>query len=169
MKPKLFVIYLLWLSGQLFGSLRPETLSRRLGELSLADKDRVLDIADELRCPTCQGLSVLESDVPFSLQIRNAVIQQVKEGRSKDEIMQFFSDRYGAWIRRQPPKAGFHWSIWLLPWLGLLLGGLVLLRFFRSGVTGSGESLARRSEDEILRELDERLAALRGVKNGGER
>ncbi|MFK7872609.1 MAG: cytochrome c-type biogenesis protein CcmH [Oligoflexales bacterium] len=84
------------------------------------------DISYQLRCPTCTGLSILESDAQFSLQIREAVREQVLAGRSRSDILDFFTVRYGLWILREPPKEGFHLLAWLLP-IGILLVGGTLI------------------------------------------
>ena len=81
------------------------------------------DVAEGLRCPTCTGLSVLESDAKFSTQIKDEVQEQLDKGRSKDEIYKFFVERYGPWILREPPKEGFNFFTWAFP-IGLLVFGL---------------------------------------------
>jgi cytochrome c-type biogenesis protein CcmH len=93
------------------------------------DPDRFKDVASELRCPTCVGLSVLESDAPFSKQIKDEVANQLKAGKSNDEILVWFTERYGPWILRVPPKTGVNILAWAIP-LGALLIGPVLLWFF---------------------------------------
>jgi cytochrome c-type biogenesis protein CcmH/NrfF len=112
------------------------------------------DIAGHLRCPTCTGLSVLDSDAPFSVQIKNEVKEQLAAGKSRDDIMAFFTDRYGAWILRAPPVKGFFVFAWIVPILLLLVGPLLIL-FLRgrkvqdvvhdvtSGDEGEGLSLTR--------------------------
>src|SRR5262245_42868447 len=82
------------------------------------DDEKLLEfkeVAKDLRCPTCTGLSVLESDAEFSIQIKERVAEQVKAGKSREEIVQYFVDRYGPWIMREPPKQGFNLTAWLLP------------------------------------------------------
>src|SRR5689334_3500058 len=80
------------------------------------------DVAKELRCPTCTGLSVLESDASFSVQIKDQVKEQIGLGKNKEQIVSYFVDRYGPWILREPPKQGFNLLAWLVPSLLLCLG-----------------------------------------------
>ena len=56
---------------------------------------RVQTITDDLRCPTCQGLSVKDSDASFSIQIREKVRHMVEEGQSDEDIKAYFVSRYG--------------------------------------------------------------------------
>lgn len=86
-------------------------------------------ISDQLRCPTCTGISVRQSESLFSQQIRSAVIEQIIAKKSEPEIMQFFLDRYGQWILREPPKQGLHWIAWLVPLFFFSFGALWVGRF----------------------------------------
>ncbi len=100
-------------------------------ETQLTDDQALLyqKISDQLRCPTCTGISVRQSESLFSQQIRSAVIDQIEQKKAEPEIMQFFIERYGQWILREPPKQGLHWLAWLVPALFFSLGGLWVARF----------------------------------------
>ncbi|MCY4381512.1 MAG: cytochrome c-type biogenesis protein CcmH [Proteobacteria bacterium] len=95
-------------------------------------KELFFSVAANLRCPTCTGLSVLQSDAPFSIQIKNLVQEQVSQGANQREIITFFTERYGLWILREPPKKGEHLLIWLLPVLFLLFGVFWLISLLKS-------------------------------------
>ena len=86
-----------------------------------------VELAQNLRCPTCTGLSILQSDAIFSKQIKFLLIEKINSGATKQQIMQFFTDRYGVWILRQPPKNSTHILIWLIPLLLLLICPLYLI------------------------------------------
>jgi cytochrome c-type biogenesis protein CcmH/NrfF len=117
--------------------------------------------ANELRCPTCTGLSVLDSDAGFSVQIKNMVKEKIREGKSYDEILKFFTERYGVWILRRPPAEGFNAMVWFVP-IGILVLGPFLLWIFvwsrRKVVVTDGV----RPSSAILDEMEAELAALRG-------
>lgn len=86
------------------------------------DEELVHQIADNLRCPTCQGLSVNDSEAGFSVQIREKVRTLLAEGKTREEIEAYFVARYGEWILRTPPAEGFNLLIWILPAVGLAAG-----------------------------------------------
>src|SRR5690606_27340125 len=94
------------------------------------DQQQFRVIADDLRCPTCVGLSVLNSDEKFALQIKEKVVEDLRLGKSREEIMAYFLERYGPWILREPPREGFHGLAWQIPIAILLLGPLVLWILF---------------------------------------
>ena len=124
------------------------------------DPDRFRSIADELRCPTCTGLSVLGSDAKFSVQIKDQVKQQMKEGRSRDEILEFFVARYGPWILREPPKKGFGVWAWLIP-ICILIFGPILIWFFVWRRRIDIETFGARSDNDIIAEMNTALAKMR--------
>ena len=94
-------------------------------------------ISDQLRCPTCTGISVRQSESLFSQQIRSSVIEQILANKPEPEIMAFFLDRYGQWILREPPKQGLHWLAWLVPLFFFTVGGLWVARFLFSKKGGA--------------------------------
>jgi cytochrome c-type biogenesis protein CcmH len=79
-------------------------------------------IAAELRCPDCQGLSVADSNSPSALEIRGQIDAQLIAGRSPDQVRQRFVDRYGEWILLSPTAP----IAWLLPF-GVLLAAIAIL------------------------------------------
>ena len=89
-------------------------------------------IADMFRCPTCQAISVNDSEAAFSRQIKDKVRRMLLEGQSEEQIKEYFVSRYGEWILRAPKKQGLGLVLWLLPGGGLLLfGGWILNRAIR--------------------------------------
>lgn len=89
-------------------------------------EQKALLIAGELRCPTCQGVSVKDSTAPLARQIHDKVRRMVAEGQSGEAIKAFFVSRYGEWILRAPKKEGLGLVLWLLPGVALLVSaGLI--------------------------------------------
>ncbi len=121
------------------------------------------DVAKELRCPTCTGLSVLESDASFSVQIKDQVHEQMKLGKSKDEIVKYFVERYGPWILREPPKEGFNLLAWGVP-IALLIGGpiLIWLLIWRRKVQFNAHGV--RSTEALIKEMHDRLQLMKEKK-----
>lgn len=103
------------------------------GSLSGSEQleNRVREIAGKLRCPTCQGMSVKESDAGLSMNMKQRIRELLQAGKSEDEILQFFVDRYGEWILRSPQKKGFSLLLWILPGLIIVVAVLSLLRYLK--------------------------------------
>jgi cytochrome c-type biogenesis protein CcmH len=87
---------------------------------------RTKDLAAQLRCPVCQGLSIQDSPSELSQQMRALVRQQLADGKSPDEIKSYFVARYGEWILMAPEAHGFNWLVYVLPFAMLGVGGWVL-------------------------------------------
>ena len=89
---------------------------------------RTSEIASELRCPVCQGVSVEDSPTDLARQMRATVRDQLAAGRSEDEVRQYFIDRYGEWILLEPKASGFNLLVYVLPWLVVLAGlGIIVV------------------------------------------
>lgn len=89
---------------------------------------RLREVGEELRCPTCQGISILESSTPQSMAMKAEIERQLTEGKSKAEILKYFQERYGEWILRKPDgTSAFGKWIWGIPFGGLLLGPIFLV------------------------------------------
>ena len=88
---------------------------------------RFKKLSNELRCPTCQGLSVKDSEAGFSTSIKGKIRELMKQGKTDQEIMTFFVERYGEWILRAPSVSGFNIVLWLLPGSAIIIGLLLVL------------------------------------------
>lgn len=87
---------------------------------------QVREIAQQLRCPVCQGLSVGDSPSELANEMRDVVREQLRQGKTPEEVLDYFVQRYGEWILLAPPKRGFNLVIWVLPFLLLPVGALVV-------------------------------------------
>jgi len=70
-------------------------------------QEQVRRIAAELRCPVCQALSVADSPSEMAQQMRAIIQQQLKEGKSPDEVKTYFISKYGEWVMLAPTAKGF--------------------------------------------------------------
>lgn len=91
-----------------------------------------LEIAKQLQCPVCQGTAVAYSTSGLAEQMRGVIRQKLEAGESREQIMQYFVDRYGENILIEPPKSGFTLSVWLLPMAGLLVGLVIVVFVVRA-------------------------------------
>jgi cytochrome c-type biogenesis protein CcmH len=87
---------------------------------------RTSAVAAQLRCPVCQGLSIQDSPSELSQQMRSLVKDQLKAGKSPDEVKAYFVSKYGEWILLEPKPRGFNLLVYALPVL-LVAGGIGLI------------------------------------------
>ena len=102
------------------------------------------------------------------MDLRREIHRMLGEGKSDDEIVDYLVDRYGDFVRYNPPVNARTWLLWYGPWL--MLGGglgvlaLIVLRRRRpaspsgsaaSGNTGSDLSAEERARlDQLLKNSD---------------
>ncbi len=115
-----------------------------------------LEIANQLNCPVCQGQSVRDSNSELARQMRQLIQQKLEAGESREDILQYFVDRYGVSVLREPPRQGYFWILWWGPLVGLVGGTLLLVLYLRrrdSAVGGVEEPVP----SEELRRVEQLL------------
>lgn len=89
--------------------------------------DREMALAAQLRCVVCQNQTVAESRAPMAEDMRREIRNQLEQGHSNEQVINFFEQRYGSFVRYNPPWKPSTWLLWSGPFLAAL-GGFVLLR-----------------------------------------
>jgi cytochrome c-type biogenesis protein CcmH len=87
---------------------------------------RVQAFAQQLRCLVCQNETLADSQAELAVDLRREIREQMVAGRSDEEILAFFTARYGEFVRYRPPWQPSTYLLWCGPLL-LLGGGLVAL------------------------------------------
>lgn len=104
-------------------------------------QERVDDVAATIRCPTCQGLSIKDSPSVLAGGSRQIVEQQLRAGRTPDQVRQYFVDRYGASALLSPDPAGPGLLAWVVPAAALpLVAALGWRRLRRPAAAAAGPS-----------------------------
>ncbi len=95
-------------------------------------QQRYQDLSAELRCPKCQNQNIADSNAPIAKDLRQTLHQQLEQGASDDEILEYMVARYGEFVRYRPRFSGATMLLWLAPALLLLLGiGVVAMTLRR--------------------------------------
>ena len=85
---------------------------------------RVVEVSEQLRCLVCQNQSIAESNAELAVDLRNQVIEQVKAGKTNQEIVDYMVERYGDFVLYRPPFKTSTVILWVGP-VVLFLGGLL--------------------------------------------
>jgi len=88
-------------------------------------------VVKDLRCLVCQNESIADSNVELARDLRRQVREMLVAGKSDDEIFDFMTDRYGEFVRFNPPLDRKTALIWGAPFIVLLLGILIIVRVVR--------------------------------------
>ncbi|MEX0769063.1 MAG: cytochrome c-type biogenesis protein CcmH [Microthrixaceae bacterium] len=113
--------------------------------------DRLFALAAQIKCVQCVGESVAGSAAPIAVQFRSEISSQMKQGRTNDEILNFFAERYEG-VLLTPPSSGLGSLVWVLPVIAAAAAALLLadsLWVRRS----RGSAQQPSSEDESLVKL----------------
>ena len=92
---------------------------------------RLMDLSKELRCLVCQNETLADSQAGLAEDLRREIREQIKAGKSDQEIISFLTQRYGQFILYRPRVTTTTYLLWFGPFV-LLIGGLVVLfRYIR--------------------------------------
>lgn len=109
---------------------------------------RVKSIADELRCLVCQNQTIADSHAPLAIDLRNQIVEQIKAGKSDDEIRDYMVARYGDFVLYRPPFKATTAALWIAPFAGLAFAVLLVRRLTRK------RSASRAAEQPATRQQD---------------
>jgi len=84
---------------------------------------RARDISTGLRCLVCQNQSIDDSNATMARDLRILIREQLVEGKSDGEVVDFVVARYGDFVLLKPRFKGTTIVLWLAPFviLGLVL------------------------------------------------
>lgn len=86
--------------------------------------ERVVEVSEQLRCLVCQNQSIADSNAELAVDLRNQVVEQVRAGKTNEEIIDYMVDRYGDFVLYNPPFKMSTLVLWLGP-VALLVVGLI--------------------------------------------
>lgn len=95
------------------------------------EEQRFQHLARQLRCLVCQNESLADSSADLARDLRQEVFEQMRQGKSDDEIKRYLTDRYSDFVLYNPPLRGGTALLWFGPLLVLAIGAGVLVRIIR--------------------------------------
>lgn len=93
---------------------------------SETERQRFRQLTSELRCPKCQNQNIADSDAPIAMDLRREIFRMLEDGQADEQIVEHLVDRYGDFVRYNPPVELRTLLLWYGPWV-LLGGGLLAL------------------------------------------
>lgn len=120
-------------------------------------RDEAYLIGMEIRCPVCQGMPIADSPADMARDMMKRVRAMHAEGKTSEEIFEYFTKSYGDWVLLRPRASGVNWLIWLLPPAALAFGIYGIRRTIRPADAQDG---AKQTDDGV-EEDDEYLRLVR--------
>lgn len=123
----LLLLFALMMANPAHAATSPDEI---LGDPALEERARSL--GKELRCLVCQNQSIDDSDAPLARDLRVIVRERLVEGDSDQQIRDYLVARYGDFVLLKPPFNLGTLALWGGPFVILLMGGVVIVRFVRN-------------------------------------
>ncbi|MGQ9860475.1 MAG: cytochrome c-type biogenesis protein [Thiobacillaceae bacterium] len=85
-------------------------------------EQRLIKMAEDLRCLVCQNESLAGSRAELAEDLRREIREQMKAGKSDQEVIAYLTERYGDFVLYRPPFKPVTYLLWLGPLLFLGVG-----------------------------------------------
>ncbi len=89
-------------------------------------EQRMQALTQQLRCLVCRNETLADSPADVAEDLRRQIRDQMKAGKSDQEIIAFLTQRYGDFVLYKPPVKSTTYLLWFGPFV-LLIGGTFLL------------------------------------------
>ena len=141
--------------------------SHAQGPVGDYDEAEAQSIDRMLMCPVCPAESIDQAQVELARQMRLKVREMLAEGATRQEILDYFADRYGQNVLASPPKSGVNLLAWTLPVvlvIAALGGGIFVLKAMTNrndaspGISDNGPGSDDGELEPYLEAVDRSLA-----------
>jgi cytochrome c-type biogenesis protein CcmH len=95
-------------------------------------EQRMKTLTEQLRCMVCQNETLDASRADLAENLRKEIREQIKAGKSDQEIIAFLTQRYGDYVLYNPPVKKTTYLLWFGPFVLLIGGTVVLYRYLKS-------------------------------------
>ncbi len=94
-------------------------------------EQRMRVLTEQLRCLVCQNETLADSRADLAEDLRKEIREQMKAGKSDQEIIAFLTQRYGDFVLYKPPVKSTTYLLWFGPFALLIVGTAALFRFVK--------------------------------------
>src|SRR5690242_19011643 len=124
MKRILFVIFCLVFAGV---ALAKEAQPNEDPQI----EQRMKALTEQLRCLVCQNETLADSHAVLAEDLRKQIREQMKAGKTDQEILAYLTQRYGDFVLYKPPVKATTYLLWFGPFALLIAGTAVLFRYVK--------------------------------------
>lgn len=130
---------------------------------TLEQEQQFKELGHTLRCPKCQNNTIADSNAELAVDLRQKVYEMTKDGKSKQEIVDYMIARYGNFVTYKPPFTLATSILWIGPLCVVVLGfALIVLRSRKSKVKSV-------PDEQWSADKEARLKALLDEQNDGDK
>lgn len=113
-----------------------------------AEEQRFQHLARQLRCLVCQNESLADSSADLAKDLRTEVFEQMRQGKTDDEIKHYLTARYSDFVLYNPPLRSGTLLLWFGPLAVLLAGAAIVAIIVRKRRIVPLASQKNTSEDD---------------------
>ncbi len=103
------------------------------------NNNRNYDLYSKIMCPVCDGQTIGESQASIANDMKNIVDAYISDGKTDDEILKYFEDRYGTEILSAPPNSGSNAIVWITPFILISLSFIIFSGWLKKSVKGNSK------------------------------
>jgi cytochrome c-type biogenesis protein CcmH len=137
------------------------TLSDLAAAAHISQEEALQQTAREIyslvMCPLCAGQTIGQSSNETSRQMRDLVLKKLRQGETKEQILQYFESRYGERILAKPNKKGFNLILWVFPFAAVALAAILIYFLIRRWSASIQATRDAHFDEDRLAEYKERL------------
>ena len=111
-------------------------------------EQRMIALSEDLRCLVCQNESLAGSQADLANDLRREIREQMKQGKSDKEIIDFLVQRYGDFVLYRPPVKSYTLLLWFGPFILLLAGAGTLVIYLNRRRKRVGDAEIPLSEEQ---------------------
>ncbi len=119
-------------------------------------------------CETCPRLVLKTCMCGYAENMKSEIRSLVDEGKTEDEVIQIFVQRYGERVLALPVQEGFNLTAYVAPFLAILFGGgiiVTLIRRWKGRDRGESEDIPEVEhdvgDDPYRKKLEEELRSFK--------
>lgn len=122
------------------------------------DQDQLIkDLEQSLMAPCCWSGTVYDHGHP---EMEAEITALVEQGKTRQEIIDYYLDRYGERILAVPVARGFNLLAWIAPLIMALVAVTILVAFLRTPKTRPAVSPEKDDNIPFSNQIEKELKAL---------
>lgn len=111
-------------------------------------------LINELRCLVCQNQTIADSNADLAKDLRRQVYEMLQQGKSRQDVVNFMTDRYGDFVMYKPAFKLKTFLLWLGPVL-FLFAGLAVVWTLRAKGAGVDKALSAAEREKLKKILEQ--------------
>ena len=116
-------------------------------------EQRLNKLSHELRCLVCQNETLADSRAGLAEDLRREIREQMKAGKSDEEIIAFLTQRYGQFVLYRPQVTPTTYLLWFGPFILLLSGLAILFRYIKQRRDSIPDKPLTNAEQKLAEEM----------------